>query len=285
MRIALITLAAGRERHLLTQREGVRQSSRRPDHYVVVSMGDEAITSSRLRDDPRTDVLHLPHQPGRLPLAKARNLGVEHAIGRGAELLVLLDVDCIPDPQLMSRYEAAAREHPAPCLLCGPVSYLPPAPADGYPLSELRALGHGHAARPVPADNEIIPGDPRLFWSLSFAVTTEAWTRVGGFCTEYTGYGAEDTDFAQSACAAGVPLLWVGGAWAFHQHHARNEPPTEHLSDILDNANRFHRRWGWWPMIGWLEAFEEMGLVSYDIHRRHWTVTEQSQVTPIRTWI
>jgi len=270
MRIALITLAAGRRRQLLTQREGVRRSPRRPDRYVVVSMGDAAITPSLLAGDPPADLLRLPLQRGRLPLARARNLGAEHAIARGAQLLVFLDADCIPDPQLLSRYEAAAQDQSAPCLLCGPVSYLSPAPPGGYPLRELRALGRGHAARPVPSDNQIIAGDPRLFWSLSFAVTTETWTRVGGFCTEYEGYGGEDTDFAQLACAAGATLLWVGGAWAFHQYHPRAEPPVEHLDDILENARRFQRRWGWWPMIGWLEAFEEMGLANYDPHRQQW---------------
>ena len=37
----------------------------------------------------------------------------------------------------------------------------------------------------------------------------------------------------------------------------------QHLDDILRNAAIFHRRWGWWPMEGWLDAFAERGLARY----------------------
>jgi hypothetical protein len=95
--------------------------------------------------------------------------------------------------------------------------------------------------------------------------------KVGGFCEAYEGYGGEDTDFGQLARRAGVELCWVGGAWAFHQHHATATPPTQHLHDILRNAALFHRRWGWWPMIGWLNEFAAAGLARYDPGRDRWT--------------
>ena len=54
-------------------------------------------------------------------------------------------------------------------------------------------------------------------------------------------------------------MRWVGGAHAFHQFHPISDPPIEHLDDIVANAVVFHRRWGWWPMQGWLDAFETKG--------------------------
>jgi hypothetical protein len=39
---------------------------------------------------------------------------------------------------------------------------------------------------------------------------------------------------------------------------------VEHVHDIVRNATTFHRRWGWWPMIGWLNAFEQRGLIVRD---------------------
>ena len=81
-----------------------------------------------------------------------------------------------------------------------------------------------------------------------FALTSPVWQRIGGFCTEYTGYGGEDTDYAQKAAAEKITMRWVGGAHAFHQFHPISEPPIEHLADIVANAALFHRRWGWWPM-------------------------------------
>lgn len=43
-----------------------------------------------------------------------------------------------------------------------------------------------------------------------------------------------------------------------------SDPPVEHLDDILRNGALFRRRWGRWPMTGWLEAFASAGLVSHD---------------------
>jgi GT2 family glycosyltransferase len=108
--------------------------------------------------------------------------------------------------------------------------------------------------------------EPRveLFWSLAFAVTPATHARIGGFDPGYEGYGAEDTDYAFRARAAGVPLTWVGGAWAHHQHHPVSHPPVEHLADIVRNARRFRWRWGRWPMEGWLAAFARDGLVAWD---------------------
>ena len=107
-------------------------------------------------------------------------------------------------------------------------------------------------------------GDHTLFWTLSFAVRRDTWHRVGAFCEDYVGYGGEDTDYGQSARRAGVGLTWVGGAWAYHQHHPTGSPPVQHLDDILRNGSIFHRRWGWWPMEGWLAAFAERGLVGFE---------------------
>ena len=61
-----------------------------------------------------------------------------------------------------------------------------------------------------------------LFWSLSFATGVADWHRFGGFCEQFRGYGAEDTDFAFRAADRGARLAWVGGATAYHPHHPRH---------------------------------------------------------------
>jgi GT2 family glycosyltransferase len=207
-------------------------------------------------------VLHTPVD-GALPLAAARNLGATTALGLGVDTLVFLDVDCLPGPDAIGAYaDAASRPGTRERLLCGPVTYLPPAPAAGYSLEHLAEADAPHPARPAPAPGEIELGGPHeLFWSLSFALHGDTWRRIGGFCERYTGYGGEDTDFAFTARAHGVDLAWIGSARAYHQHHPVHSPPTEHLDDILRNARVFHARWGEWPMRGWLDAFEQQGLV------------------------
>jgi GT2 family glycosyltransferase len=281
-RVAVVTIVHGRHAHLRRQLWALRGQRRAPDVHVVVAMDDPGVRAVVTAEPgaPETHVPSIRISSERLPLAAARNLGVATALEAGAEYLVLLDVDCIPSPALVRRYAAvlddlarghtwpsARATHPeagsrAACVLAGEVLYLPPAP-DGrdYRGLDLEALGSPHPARPVLSADEVrVADDLRLFWSLSFALTPETWAATGGFDEGYVGYGGEDTDFGQRLGRAGGRMLWVGGAVAFHQHHPTSRPPVEHAPDIVSNANRFARRWGWWPMENWLEAFRERGI-------------------------
>jgi hypothetical protein len=271
VRTAIITIVSGRHEHLLAQQRGIASGTQLPDTYVVVSMGDADIQAIVGVADPVPTVVELPVTAGRLPLAAARNAGAAAAIRTGAELLVFLDVDCVPGKDLLARYEFAAQLPLCGSgVLSGPVAYLP-ASAKGTNSSTWPALATPHPARPAPMPGEVLLGeDPNLFWSLSFALTAQTWRRIGGFCEEYEGYGGEDTDYIRLALNAGASLWWVGGAVAFHQHHKSQSPPVGHLDDILRNAEIFHHRWGVWPMLGWLEQFEELGLVKQDPATGRW---------------
>jgi GT2 family glycosyltransferase len=267
MSTAVVTLVSGRRAHLANQHRALLRSARAPDHYVVVAIDDPEV-EEWLPDGPlRPLVLSVSGDADGLPLASARNLGARSAIDLGADVLVFLDVDCLPSIALVAAYTAAARRQQTRShVLCGPVAYLPPPPQGGYDLAALDDLADPHPARPAPAPGEVLVDHDghHLFWSLSFALRTEVWTRLGGFDEAYVGYGAEDTDFGQRVAAAGLPLTWVGGACAYHQYHPVSDPPIEHVEDIVRNANRFRGRWGFWPMAGWLDAFATRGLVELD---------------------
>ena len=274
--LAVITPVAGRHEHLLGQLRGLRASTRIPDNHVVVAMGDPDVAD--LVGDSAV-VLDTSPVNGRLPLAAARNAGAERALAAGADVLVFLDVDCIPSPPLIERYAAAACQHPA-TLLSGPVAYLPPPTEGGYQLDRLSELGRAHPARPAVSENAVQALDYELFWSLSFALDAATWTALGGFCERYTGYGGEDTDFAQLARARRVAHRAVGGAAAYHQWHPSPEPPVQHLADIVRNASIFRERWGWWPMTGWMDAFQQLGLASYDHVSDQWAVCQTEPAAP-----
>jgi hypothetical protein len=276
-RVAVVTVVAGRHDHLGRQQTALARCRPGADDVVVVAMGDpgieDVVADSPLRGS--TALIELPTLAEGLPLAAARNAGVEAALARGAEVVVLLDVDCLPVPRLLGRYAGAADGPAADDVLCGPVAYLPPLePGEVYESRHL-LLARPHPARPDPPDGELRRGgDHRLFWSLSFAVTPQVWRRVGGFDEAYVGYGAEDTDFGQRAAREGVGLTWVGGATAHHQWHPVSDPPVEHLRDIVRNANLFRARWGWTPMEGWLDAFARHGLAEED--ESGWRVRPQA---------
>jgi GT2 family glycosyltransferase len=231
--------------------------------HIVVALSDPCVAELVAEEGSPAIVIDMDvAEP--IPVGGGRNRGAAAALAESAELLVFLDVDCIPGAQLIERYQrtAAQPEH-ADALLCGPVTYLPPPGPGGYSITELHP--NPHPARPAPPNGDVTSTDEySLFWSLSFAVTSTTWNRIGGFCERYRGYGGEDTDFAQCAAAQKVPMRWVGGAHAFHQFHPTTDPPIHHLDDILRNATIFHQRWGWWPMPGWLTAFEAEGYIVRD---------------------
>lgn len=260
-RVAVVTLASGRHAHLAGQHRSLAAGTRLPDDYVVVAMDDPGIRSTEI-DGLRNRVVRVPCDPRGLPLARARNRGVRAALDAGADVVVCLDVDCLAGATLVASYEARAGQD-ARTVWQGPVTYLAPPPEGGYPMHDLDSLDAPHPARPAPAPGEVRRGaNPDLFWSLSFAVSAAAWATTGGFHPAYVGYGAEDTDFGQTAHTRGLDLAWDGSARAYHQHHPVSRPPVEHLDDILRNAAIFHQRWGRWPMLGWLEEFERLGLAA-----------------------
>jgi hypothetical protein len=258
VRIAVLTVAsAARRAHLERQRAVLAEVA--PDVVRV-----EAFLDAELPDgirDAGTRTLHVPPGPQGLRVGAGRNAAAASAIADGAQLLVFLDVDCLPGPEIFARYADAAAAHPD-AVLAGPVTYL--ASVQRPEVVDLPSVTRPHRARPALPAGETRIADAReydLFWSLSFAVTPATWERLGGFHDAYEGYGAEDTDLAWTARAVGVPLVWTGGADAYHQWHPVSSPPWQHLDDILRNGAAFHRRWGVWPMGGWIEAFAAAGAI------------------------
>lgn len=257
---AVVTVVHGRHAHLRAQREFLARCDPSPAWHVVVAIDDDAIEALGAETpDLRTVVVRVPTTPAGLPVAAARNAGARAALERGADTLVFLDVDCLPSPALIGEYADALHARHA-AIVCGPVTYLPPAPAAGWSSEAMLARRAPHPARPDPSAGTYVPIGPALFWSLSFAVRAATWHRLGGFFEGYVGYGGEDTDFGFVAAATGVEILFLGCADAYHQHHPVDDPPVGHLDDILRNSGIFHRRHGVLPMAGWLAAFGDAGL-------------------------
>lgn len=262
MQVTLCTLTRDRTRHLVNQVRGLLASATPPAAHVVAVMGGEDPRPSVPETPWPIEFVDVPGEHG-LPLARARNVAVQAAATPG---VVLLDVDCVPAPDLIGTYGRALDTFDG--FLMGGVGYLPPG-WDEVDLSEqaLAGVAEDHPARPTPPGRgQLRPTDDwALFWSLSFAARRDTLLeRVGGFDEGYGGYGAEDTDLALRARRAGVPLAWLGGARAFHQHHETHDPPVQHVSSIVGNARRFRQVWGTWPMEGWLSAFDRIGLVRFD---------------------
>ncbi len=253
----------GGSAHLLNLLEGLKQSIRLPDEVVVVYMNEP--TDYQLPSLPYpVRSFHVRSERTNLPLAEARNQAAAQAT-HGQ--LIFLDVDCIPEADLLTNYERALNQFTG--LLMGDVHYLPAqAAASGWTFSQLRSRAVPHPAR--PAVRTLVQPEDRyeLFWSLSFGIHRSVFNRLGGFDTGYQGYGAEDTDLAFTARRQEVPFA-LCRARAYHQHHAVYRPPLPHLSDIVANARYFYQKWQRWPMEGWLQKFQEAGFIDWQAEGSH----------------
>jgi GT2 family glycosyltransferase len=254
--LTVLTLVKGREAHLAQQIEGLRRSTVPPAAHIIVNMGGGPLALPP-SPCPRT-VVDFPTDG--LPLAAARNRAAAQA---GTDMLLFLDVDCIPQAGLLAAMETAMRTFDG--LLCAEIRYLAGDEARGdWDEALLLRTALPHPARDFPAAGLRLEANAGLFWSLAFAVHRRTFAALGGFDERFTGYGAEDTDFSLRARAAGLPLAFLGGACAFHQHHDVYDPPLQHFEDILKNAQLFYDLHGTWPMRGWLDAFVAMGLTAFE---------------------
>ena len=182
MKISVCTLAHGRAEHLRNLVQGLSRSRRAPCELVVAVMQDEAY------DLPKTDfpVRQIILGEGGICLAEARNAAAREARG---ELLVFLDVDCIPDPELVADYAAAAELREG--VLMGEVGYLPKGATDGgIDFERFQRVAVKHSERAGPPIAQLGEcRDYRCFWSLNFALCAATFAQVGGFDPRYVGYG------------------------------------------------------------------------------------------------
>jgi N-acetylglucosaminyl-diphospho-decaprenol L-rhamnosyltransferase len=255
VRLAVATLQYGRHEHLERQAARVRELAG-VDRYLVVSM-DAAPPAPA-----GAEVIRLPARASdQLPLSAARNIAIAHL--DDCDLVVLLDVDCIPERQLVEAYAQASHavgRHST--LLLGPVGWLSaPAPAAG-PIGGI-AVRRARATvkRSFPAAGTVLEPRPELFWSLSFAVSPATHRAIGGFDEAFTGWGAEDTDYGRRAHRREIALWKVGGAWSYHQPHPPARETSGQIAALVANAIHFHNRWGDWPMPNILAELSAAGRV------------------------
>lgn len=256
--ISVLTLVRGRRDHLVNLIAGLNASTHKPDELVIAYMQAEAHADLPATAFP-VRAIFVPGDP--MPLAAARNHAAAAALG---EQLIFLDVDCIPSPTLVERYARSAESHGG--IRLGEVFYLPvDALKSGLDFATLDRLGMRHPTKPPIAQDEIRP-TPSYgeLWGLSFAIAATDWAQAGGMDECYVGYGGEETDFAARLEKSAVPMWWVGGARAYHQHHSVHTPAYQHFGAIVRNARLFRAKWGRWCMDYWLGQFAERGLIEWN---------------------
>ena len=257
-KVSALTLTRNRSQHLQNLLKGLACSSSLPDECIVIHMNEPA---QPLGDWPFVCEHYTYEQAAvELPLAAARNAAARSATG---DILLFLDVDCIPAKEMVFEYVETCRRFPS-AIAMGNVHYLSQKISEDWSEDSLRAQSAPNPKRDITtAASFAKESNYGMFWSLSFALHRPVFDRLGGFSESYLGYGAEDTDFAWRARAQNVELRWVPKALAFHQFHTNVVPPWHHFESIVRNASIFYERWGEWPMAGWLSIFAEKGYLDW----------------------
>jgi GT2 family glycosyltransferase len=176
-----------------------------------------------------TRVVSLTVGPG-FRVGGARNLGVAQA--DGADILLFLDQDCVPDADWVAAHKAAHDACPD-ALVFGFRRHFPEALVvafeEGADPAALRL------SAPVEPRAQCIPCPctPRDVYGFGFSCPSERYRQIGGMDEEFDGdYGLEDADFAMRwEKSGGVlrPLFHQG--FVTHLGHAhRGSDQTDKLS-------------------------------------------------------
>lgn len=252
MNFSLIITVSGRINHLRNQLLGVKSCILIPAEIVIVAINEPHLDLSDFSELP-IRIVHIGCKTARLPISKARNTG---ARASSYDKLFFLDVDCIPDN---SYFEEMLTYFKDDRVLMGNPHYLPKDPGDIQRIYE-KGIPHPHRPQIMEA---LQAHDYNLFWSLCFAMSRDSFDRIGGFDEGFLGYGGEDTDFAWKLKDWELEL-WLTPAKVYHQQHPVYTPPLGHIEAIVDNANYFYKKRGFWIMETWLKEFEEMGLIAWE---------------------
>ena len=252
MSFSVVTLVKGRKKQLENMLESIKQSTIVPSEIVIVWMEKE--TQNARVEDEELNIKQLYLEKGELPLAKARNLGFEST---SYEHVVFLDVDCICSPTLLDGLLTGLRDK---AITSAYARYLPYIPLSGlYPQIEQDALSH-HKRAKLEANT---PLPHKKFWSLVFALRKDDFYAIGGFDEKFTGYGGEDTDFAERFNKQNFAFILINDE-VLHQYHFKYSPPLNYLEAIVENANLFYQKHGYFPMYSWLKEFCKRNYVTFD---------------------
>lgn len=141
----------------------LRQSA--PDIPVTVVDAGSSDDTAAVAEELGAQVVRLPRQEGP---ALARNLGVKQT---PADVILFLDSDCVPHPNVTQIVERAFGDEPGLVSLTGSYDEVPPGPGFFSQYMNLRHRYFHQQARQQDA----------TFWAGCGAVRREAFLAIGGF--------------------------------------------------------------------------------------------------------
>lgn len=194
--------------------EGLARQTLPPDAFEVIvvldgATDDSATMLARWQQAQRLAHLRWHHQPNG-GQAVARNAGVQMA---AAPVVVFLDDDVVPEPELLAVHVAHHQTH-VPQAVLGDCLVVRERRDSLYHLGVWAWWEDTYQRRALPGRQ---PGF-RDFCAGNVSLRREDFLRVGGFDPAFRGYGGEDYELGYRLLRAEVALVADRSARARHYH-------------------------------------------------------------------
>ncbi|MCP3997016.1 MAG: glycosyltransferase [bacterium] len=202
---------------------------------IVADDGSEEDTSKALAAVAgQLDVTLVRQEHRGYGAGRARNLGAAHS---DADVLVFIDADCIPDPDLVKRHAQWHRRSDN-LVVIGSRHHLDTSGIDRAALVAGDAGLREQIASSSVADESFVPDDfRRVFYrrtaglrlgdeafrslvSSNFSIRREQFNAVGGFAEDFGRWGGEDTELGWRLFNAGLFFVPENDAAIYHQTQA-----------------------------------------------------------------
>jgi GT2 family glycosyltransferase len=188
----------------------------RPDHLVCVENGSpaEAVARVRALAPKGTDILRLSENRG---LAGGANAGIDHAIGAGADWILLLNNDATVDPLCLARCLDEGQARPRTAVVGPAIVYADRPDILWYAGGRLgpRTLYTRHRGLNQPADRRGGASTTDFVTGCCALISAAAWCEVGPFKSELFAY-YEDAEWCLRARQAGWECRYLGEVLCQH---------------------------------------------------------------------
>lgn len=253
---------------------------------VVVDNGSQDDSVERLAECFGHQI-HLISHPHNLGFAGGNNIGIEYALGRGAEWVLLINNDTIVDPTFLQELMDAVAQHPTHQII-GPLILYYTEPKRIWSLGDrlipgtliTRRLWHD-----VP-----VPKQLAAFIEVDFLnaccmlIHRTVFEQIGLLNANYFMY-AEDVDFCWRARRVGLKLGCATTARIWHKVSRSTgiyHPQTRYwrISNQI-MVYRAHARWWQVPLMFGFTLVRSLKLAAVDLLQKRTALAGQT----LRAWV
>ena len=226
-------------------------------HVLVVDNGSSDGTVEALaREFPRAEVLALPENRR---FAGGNNAGLVRAQGAGADAVMLLNNDTLPDPGLIEHLLGVLERDPSTAAVAPLIYFAAPSRriwyAGGVCVTALGLTAH-RGLRAMDRGQYREVEDTGYVTGCCLLARREAWEKVGLLEERYHIY-AEDADWSLRARAVGLRLRFVPQARVWHEVSAASGQASawKIYQRLRANLELFARHARGVGRLTWLPAF------------------------------